>query len=289
MPRVARQIADSGFYHVTCRGNGRQLLFEDDEDRRHYVALLENKARSHEVAVLAWCLMDNHVHLLLDDPKNEVSHMMHGLTTAYAQYFNSKTGHVGAVFQGRFTGVPITDDRQLLQAVRYIHENPAKANVAEVDRYRWSSYQEYLTGGGIVSRELILDMVGGPKGFRELFQDERYAYYYVRASRRVADDEALSAARCALEGRQPSDVKALCREDRDEALRRLRETGLTVKQIERLTGIGKSSITRATAVRNDMTRSQLIVGSPFQPVWESDVRNESKQPRPYLTGGRCAK
>lgn len=256
MPRVARQIADSGFYHVTCRGNGRQLLFEDDEDRRHYVALLENKARSHEVAVLAWCLMDNHVHLLLDDPKNEVSHMMHGLTTAYAQYFNSRTGHVGAVFQGRFTGVPITDDRQLLQAVRYIHENPAKANIAAVDRYRWSSYQEYLTGGGIVSSELILDMVGGPKGFRELFQDERYAYYYVRASRRVADDEALSAARCALEGRQPSDIKALCRGDRDEALRRLRETGLTVKQIERLTGIGKSSITRATAVRNDMTRSQ---------------------------------
>lgn len=286
MPRVARQIADSGFYHVTCRGNGRQLLFEDDEDRRHYVALLENKARSHEVAVLAWCLMDNHVHLLLDDQKNEVSHMMHGLTTAYAQYFNSKTGHVGAVFQGRFTGVPITDDRQLLQAVRYIHENPAKANVAAVDRYRWSSYQEYLTGGGIVSRELILDMVGGSKGFRELFQDERYAYYYVRASRRVADDEALSAARCALEGRQPSDIKALCREDRDEALRRLRKTGLTVKQIERLTGIGKSSITRATAVRNDMTRSQLIVESPFQPAWEGDARNESKQPRPILTQKR---
>lgn len=251
MPRVARQIADSGFYHVTCRGNGRQLLFEDDEDRRHYVALLENKARSHEVAVLAWCLMDNHVHLLLDDQKNEVSHMMHGLTTAYAQYFNSKTGHVGAVFQGRFTGVPITDDRQLLQAVRYIHENPAKANIAAVDRYRWSSYQEYLTGGGIVSSELILDMVGGPKGFRELFQDEKYAYYYVRASRRVADDEALSAARCALEGGQPGDIKALCREDRDEALRRLRETGLTIKQIERLTGIGKGSITRATAVRSD--------------------------------------
>ena len=219
MPRVARQIAGSGFYHVTCRGNGRQLLFEDDEDRRHYLVLLENKARSHEVAVLAWCLMDNHVHLLLDDPKNEVSHMMHGLTTAYAQYFNSKTGHVGAVFQ-------------------------------------WSSYQEYLTGGGIVSSELILDMVGGPKGFRQLFQDERYAYYFVRASRRVADDEALSAARGALEGGQPGDIKALCREDRDEALRRLRETGLTVKQIERLTGIGKSSITRATAVRNDMTRSQ---------------------------------
>ena len=107
-----------------------------------------------------------------------------------------------------------------------------------------------------MSSELILDMVGGPKGFRELFQDERYAYYYVRASRRVADDEALSAARCALEGGQPGDIKALCREDRDEALRRLRETGLTVKQIERLTGIGKSSITRATAVRNDMTRSQ---------------------------------
>ena len=284
MPRVARQIADSGFYHVTCRGNGRQLLFEDDEDRRHYVALLENKARSHEVAVLAWCLMDNHVHLLLDDQKNEVSHMMHGLTTAYAQYFNSKTGHVGAVFQGRFTGVPITDDRQLLQAVRYIHENPAKANIAAIDRYRWSSYQEYLGAPGLtrtetvldmvqgpegfialcsddggavyVPRQLILDMVGGPKGFRELFQDERYAYYYVRASRRVADDEALSAARCALEGRQPGDIKALCREDRDEALRRLRETGLTVKQIERLTGIGKSSITRATAARNDMTRSQ---------------------------------
>ena len=80
--------------------------------------------------VIAWCLMDNHIHLLLDDGHAHLSDCMHSITTAYAMYFNSKTGRRGPVFQDRFKSVPILDDDQLLNCVRYIHDNPAKPELA---------------------------------------------------------------------------------------------------------------------------------------------------------------
>lgn len=130
MPREPRVHAESGFYHVILRGNGKQLLFENDDDRLHFLKLLCGKTQSGGVSVLAWCLMSNHIHLLLSDPQDNLSCVMHGLATAYSRYLNSASGHIGAVFQGRSTSVPIKSDRQLLQALRYIHDNPEKAGVA---------------------------------------------------------------------------------------------------------------------------------------------------------------
>lgn len=247
MPRMPRQQAESGFYHVICRGSGRQLLFEDDGDRRFFLNLLATKTGEQGIVLLAWCLMSNHVHVLMEDEKRGLSVAMHGLATGYARYFNRKTGHVGPVFQDRFASVPVESDRQLLQAVRYIHDNPAKAGVARVDSYPWSSYGEYLTGARIISDGMVLEMVGGRSGFRRFSRDELYAAYYPRISRRVPDRDALQAARSALPSLKLSEVKALPRPRRDKALRTLRSAGITVRQIERLTGIGRSTITRATS------------------------------------------
>ena len=246
MPRVSRQQSESGFYHVILRGNGKQLLFEDDADRLHFLELLSEKTTSDGIAVIAWCLMSNHVHLLLDDPDNLLSHAMHALCTAYARAFNEKSGHAGAVFQGRFTSIPIASDRQLLQAVRYIHENPAKAGVASVGDYRWSSYGDYLRESGIADTSRVLSMVGGHEGFLGFCADGRFGAYYPRASKRVPDEDAVQAAVFALDGMEPGHVKELPKGRRDDTLRVLRAAGITVKQIERLTGIGHNTISRVT-------------------------------------------
>ena len=161
MARVARQRSETGFYHVIVRGNGRQLLFEDDADRTYFLHLLESKTGEHGIQIIAWCLMDNHVHLLLEDVRGEISRAMHGLATAYARHFNEKAGRVGSVFQDRFASVPIETERQLIQAMRYIHENPVKAGVADPKGYRWSSYREYLQGARYINDAVILDIVGG--------------------------------------------------------------------------------------------------------------------------------
>lgn len=257
MPREPRVHAESGFYHVILRGNGKQLLFETDDDRLHFLKLLRGKTQSGGVSVLAWCLLSNHIHLLLSDPQDNLSCVMHGLATAYSRYFNSASGHIGAVFQGRFTSVPIKSDRQLLQALRYIHDNPEKAGVAPAGEYRWSSYGEYLVGAQLVDDGVVLDLIGGRSQFPTFCNDGRYAAYFVRAGKRVADEDAMVLAREVLAGASPAELTSLPKERRDDALRALRRAGLMVKQIERLTGIGASTISRVTA-----RPRRLIDGDP---------------------------
>ena len=247
MPRTSRIRSESGFYHVIFRGNGKQLLFESDEDRVCFLSLLKEKVLGQGISLIAWCLMSNHIHLLLDDPQNNLSHAMHALATAYARHFNDVSGHVGAVFQGRFTSVPIKDNEQLLQVVRYIHDNPEKAGIAPSREYRWSSYREYLSGAHLINDKLVLELIGGRGYFEEFSRSERYSGYYVRSGKRVFDEDAMLAAHNVLGDVTPTEVKGLEKARRDDALRALRQAGLTRKQIERLTSIGASVISRATA------------------------------------------
>lgn len=137
MTRTAREISVYGYYHVVQKGCGGQLIFEDADDRLYLIRLIASKCQKFKVDVIAWCLMDNHIHLLLDDGHAHLSDCMHSITTAYAMYFNSKTGRRGPVFQDRFKSVPILDDDQLLNCVRYIHDNPAKARIGTASLYRW--------------------------------------------------------------------------------------------------------------------------------------------------------
>lgn len=247
MPRTSRIRSESGFYHVILRGNGKQLLFENDEDRVRFLTSLRDKTQAGGISVIAWCLMSNHIHLLLDDPQNNLSHAMHALAAAHARHFNDASGHVGAVFQGRFTSVPIKDNEQLLQVVRYIHDNPEKAWIAPAREYRWSSYREYLSGAHLINDKLVLELIGGREHFEEFSRSERYSGYYVRSGKRVSDDDAMLAARSVLGDVAPTGLKGMAKAERDDALRALRQAGLTRKQIERLTGIGASVISRASA------------------------------------------
>ena len=142
MPRAPRVIAESGFYHVILRGNGRQLIFEDNADRRVFLDLLARRAADAGISILAWCLMENHVHLVLEDPTQSLSEMMQRLSGDYAQRFNRRTGHVGRVFENRFKSSAIDSEAYLLQAVRYVHDNPDKAGICPAHEYPWSSYHE---------------------------------------------------------------------------------------------------------------------------------------------------
>ena len=165
MTRTAREISVYGFYHVVQKGCADQLIFEDDEDRLYLIRLIASKCQKFKVDVIAWCLMDNHIHLLLDDEHVHLSDCMHSITTAYAMYFNSKTGRKGPVFQDRFKSVPILDDDQLLNCVRYIHDNPAKARIGTASLYRWSSFREYMGYPGICKTECVLGLLGDSQRF----------------------------------------------------------------------------------------------------------------------------
>lgn len=248
MPRSPRRLSKSGYYHVTARGSGRQAIFEDDDDRRAFLDALDRQFEKHGVVLLAWCLMENHVHLLIDDATGNLSRAMHGLISCYAQKFNRRIGHVGHVFQDRFGSEAIEDDAYLLEVVRYIHDNPERAGICPRDEYPWSSYREYLGQAGHAghaSTALILEMLGGVESFVEFSEGRGSPYKHMRR-KRVPDERTQEVARVALDGEDPGSIKALPKDERDKRLRALRAAGLSVRQIERLTGVGRWSITRAT-------------------------------------------
>ena len=143
-----------GFYHVYNRGHNKQTIFYEAKDYQRYLKRLREYLEKHEVTVLAYCLMPNHIHLILrQDGDESIDRFIHRLHTAYTMYFNKKYERVGAVFQGKFKAKPIDTDEYLLHVSRYIHINPVElldtqpqglALSVKLEKYPWSSYGEYV-------------------------------------------------------------------------------------------------------------------------------------------------
>ena len=147
MARLSRIVIPSVPHHVTQRGNRRLPIFFSDEDRVAYLALIAQASEAHGTACLGWCLMDNHVHLILV-PQTEDG-LRATLAEAHRRYsrrINFREGWRGYLFQGRFASYPM-DDAHLMGAVRYVENNPVAARmVARAEEWRWSSAASHVAG-----------------------------------------------------------------------------------------------------------------------------------------------
>ncbi|WP_321971489.1 transposase [Paratractidigestivibacter sp.] len=246
MPRVTRAKSESGFYHVIAKGSGGQNLFECDADYQAFLAYLSKNCEKFGVLVRAYCLMSNHIHLLLEDHEGCLSEVMKATITSYALRFNKNNDHIGHVFQQRFKSQPVEDDGYLLQAVRYIHNNPAKAGICPADEYRWSSFREYAAGViGVADTSLILEMCGSVDGFLAFSAaDDSGGYRFAHRSR-ISETEARELASHILGEIAPASLKTMERRRRDALLFDLKDAGLSMTQIQRLTGIGRWIISEA--------------------------------------------
>jgi len=145
VPRKPRENLEGGVYHVYARGNAQGLVYRDDLDRRTYLRMLGKVVVSNRWFCLAYCLLENHVHLLLETPNANLSSGMQRLQGAYAQSFNARHGRSGHVFQGRYGAVRISSDRQLCATAAYIASNPVEARLCKLpEEWRWSSYRAAL-------------------------------------------------------------------------------------------------------------------------------------------------
>lgn len=148
MPRIARIIAPGYPHHITQRGNNRAPVFFDDDDRQTYLKLLSSYARKHGLQLWAYCLMDNHLHLLaVPESENSLARGI-GLTNqVYTQYLNRKLKQSGRVWQNRFFSCVVEDNQYLWAIARYIERNPLKVGLApSAEAYRWSSARAHLVG-----------------------------------------------------------------------------------------------------------------------------------------------
>jgi REP element-mobilizing transposase RayT/predicted nucleotidyltransferase len=133
------------FYHVTARGNERKDIFRSTVDREKFLGYLESAASRYGAAVHAYCLLDNHFHLLVETPEGNLSEIMRHINGAYTTYFNLKRKRAGHLFQGRYKAILVEADAYAAELSRYIHLNPVRAGIVKTPRdYRWSSYPAYI-------------------------------------------------------------------------------------------------------------------------------------------------
>ena len=229
MQRVWRTV--TGFYHVCARGAGKQLIFEGDEDRWEFLELMRDCCREEGVTVIAWCLMGNHVHLVLADYEDAMSAAMHRLLLTYARRFNKRTGRTGHLFQNRFDRRSLDTDWQVMEAIRSVHANPQEAGMSLIERYPWSSFAEHLCAydgdaADVGSEPALCDM--------KETEWERHAFA----------DKMTKRLGVPLNG-----VKTAPTAQRDTVIVGLNNAGFTVRQIERYTGIGKSTVSRIVRAR----------------------------------------
>jgi len=146
MPRIARILSDNHPCHITQRGNNRQDVFLDDEDRKAYINILKALTQKYSVHVLGYCLMTNHVHLIvIPETAATLAKAIGGTHFRYTQYFNRKYERSGHLWQNRFYSA-ILEDNHLIAAMRYIKRNPLRiAEAKKAEDYPWSSARAHIS------------------------------------------------------------------------------------------------------------------------------------------------
>lgn len=176
MTRPLRIEFAGAVYHITSRGNARENIFIDREDRRLFLSLLEDVKERYNWLWYGYCLMSNHYHLLIETPDGNLSRGMRQLNGVYTQRFNKRHGRTGHIFQGRFKAILVQKESYLLEVCRYVVLNPVRAGlVSYPEEWKWSSY---LATMGMVEKPKFLcsdwilaqlghDMVTARKAYRD--------------------------------------------------------------------------------------------------------------------------
>lgn len=240
MPRQARRKSKSGIYHVMLRGINKQVIFEDEEDSLKFLETLKNYKAISGYKIFAYCLMSNHIHLLLKVEKENLDLIIKRIAGSYVYWYNWKYHRSGHLFQDRFKSEPVEDDMYFLTVIRYIHQNPIKAGLSKsIDEYKFSSYNEYINKPFMVDIGFCLGIVDKEQfvEFNNEFNQD-ICLEIEDDNFRLTDDEAREVIRKISKCKTITEFQNLSLDKRDKYLKALRNQGLSIRQISRLTGIG---------------------------------------------------
>ena len=203
MARALRLQFEGATHHLTARGNRREVIFADDEDRSRFLEILARSLPRFGVEMHSYVLLPNHFHLLVGTPRGNLSRWMHWVMVSYSVGFNWRHGKVGHLFQGRYKSLLVEEGSYLLEVSRYLHLNPVRGEVlgrgnpkerrARLRAYPWSSYRGYARlarQAEFVSEELVLgELAGGASREAKL----RYRRFVEEGLVREIENPAASA------------------------------------------------------------------------------------------------
>lgn len=255
MSRQARERSSSGVYHVMMRAVGEGSLFSDVEDRERFIETLIRFKYLCGFLIYGYCLMSNHLHLLIKEQTETISQIIKRIGVSYAHWYNGKYDRSGYLFQGRFRSEAVEDDRYLLVVLRYIHQNPVKAGVVkEVSTYRWSSYADYLSPRPqLTDTEFVLDIlhprreeaVRSFEQFMAAESKEKCLEYEDYRQKRFSDEEVRQLIKKEIKADDVLLIQGMSRGVRNRILGQLKENGIPARQLSRVTGLSRNTVARA--------------------------------------------
>lgn len=250
MPRQARKKSSSGIYHIILRGVNKEAIFHDREDKEKFLATLKFYKNVSEYELFAYYLMDNHVHLLIKEVSDPLQIIIKRFSSSYVIWFNKKYMRCGHLFQERYRSEAVENDRYFLSVLRYIHQNPVKAGITKrVGDYQWSSFSEFIGKPTFVNVDFVF----------AFFADERFLAinFFSKFINEINDDKCLEVKNQFTDSElvkyiitmgldEVGELQSYSKEQRNAFIKTLKSLdGVTIRQVERVTGITRSVISRA--------------------------------------------
>ena len=241
-------------YHIMLRGINKEEIFRDILDYEKFLKILKLAKEKYEYQLYAYCLMNNHVHLLIHVLQNNISNLLQSVGISYALYLNKKYERVGHVFQNRYNSKCVESQSYLLNVIRYIHKNPEHAKICLTENYRWSSYAEYMSQPYLADTENILKMfdkniIQSKRKFKKFHLIDANDYEYVLEYEflyKLSDEQVKKIIEEKFHISNVQEISQYNVEIRNDYIRQLKKMkGISKTQLSRILCLNRKIIERA--------------------------------------------
>lgn len=251
MPRRARRKSGTGMYHIMIRGINRQSIFEEPADKVRFLEILETCKEISGFALYAYCLMDNHVHLLVQERDEPIEQIVKRIGSRYVYWYNLKYRRSGPLFGDRFRSEPVEDDAYFLTVVRYIHRNPVQAGLCSgPEQYAFSSYGAYANAAAasIVDTDFLLAMMDRAAFIAYHAQEEKMQCLDIEEKPvvRMTDEQVREHLRAISGCGSIAAFQMLRPVEQRRYAAMLKQAGASMRAIHRLTGLSLNVIERCS-------------------------------------------
>ncbi len=246
MPRRARQESNSGIYHVILRGINRQNIFEEDEDCLKFLELLKECKAVSGFYLYAYCLMSNHIHLLMRTGSESLGVIFRRIGAKFVYWYNAKYERTGHLFQDRFRSEAVEDDGYFLTALRYIHQNPVKAGLCgKLEEYPYSSFAGYFEDE-LIDSSFVEEMIGREEFDRYNREKNEDVCLDVNEQirPRTTDEHARMLMRKLSGCESAAAFQMLPKVRQEKCLQGMLKAGVSLRQACRLTGLSFGYVRR---------------------------------------------
>ena len=253
VPRPLRIFSNSKVYHIILKGIDSQTIFYDDQDRNFFLKQISITKNEFNYIVYAYCLMVNHVHLVIKCEDIFLSKAMQSLLVRYVSYFNRKYKRTGPLMQNRFKSKNIEYEKYFIDLCRYVHRNPEKAGISLTQDYEWSSYKEYIGREKIFNKDILLyffdnninEFVKNTLKINDIEDMKEYVEYEMID--KLVDEKLIQYIIKKFNIDSVSDIPSFFKnKEKDELEKILKEIsnieGTNVTQVARITRLGRRCI-----------------------------------------------